>query len=261
MFEMDMRRIPTLFGYTTLGEFSPARERASEILHHVEGELPVVMLLGTSVFIAVHRRSSKGFSIETQVLLLAAYLLRYAKDISLISWGILSESRWLQLDTIARLFRVIAAMITVFVTIRYSPHLKVSQVLQSTALYLVGAFSFAYAARRTGLLMDSFDAPSPIYISSLFLEAVHLLPQYKLFTGNKDEATRVATIISSVSFVAVTVVGIAAQYVTYTMFFINLFWERAVWTHGAKVAYLVVGTGCLISTLLSRPGQKLVEKF
>jgi hypothetical protein len=97
-----------------------------------------------------------------------------------------------------------------------------------------------------------------IYISSLFLEAVHLLPQYVLFSGSNDEATRVATIICSLSFVAVTVVGIAAQYVMYTMFkFMNVFWERGVWTHGANVAYLVVGTGCLVSALLSRPEQKL----
>jgi hypothetical protein len=97
------------------------------------------------------------------VLLLVAYLIRYAKDLSLsliFEWGFLSESRWLLLDTVARLFRIIAAMITVFITIRYSPHRKVSLVLQSTALYLVGAFCFAYAARRTGLLMDSYTAPS-----------------------------------------------------------------------------------------------------
>jgi hypothetical protein len=85
--------------------------------------------------------------------------MRYAKDLSLsISWGMLSESRWLLLDTAAMLFRVIAAMITVFIAIRYSPHRKLSLVLQSTALYLVGAFCFAYAARRTGLLMDDYDA-------------------------------------------------------------------------------------------------------
>ena len=91
------------------------------------------------------------------------YLMRYAKDIALqvMSWGILFESRWYQLGTTARLFRVIAAMITVFVTIRYSPHRKVSLVkLQSIALYLVAAFSFAYAARRTGLLMEAYTAPT-----------------------------------------------------------------------------------------------------
>lgn len=59
-FEMDTSRIPTLFGYTTLGEFSRARELTSEILHHVHAELPALMLLGTSAFIAVRRQSSKG---------------------------------------------------------------------------------------------------------------------------------------------------------------------------------------------------------
>ena len=60
MFVMDMSRIPTLFGYTTLGEVSRARELTFEILHHVHAELPVLMLLGTSAFIAVYRQSSKG---------------------------------------------------------------------------------------------------------------------------------------------------------------------------------------------------------
>ena len=101
----------------------------------------------------------------------------------------------------------------------------------------------------------------PIYISSLFLEAVHLLPQYVLFSGSNDDATRVATIICSLSFVAVTVVSIAKQYFMYTMFrFMGNFWARAVWTHGASVAYLIVGTGCLVSALLSRPEQKKPEK-
>ena len=102
--------------------------------------------------------------------------------------------------------------------------------------------------------------PQPIYISSLFPEAVHLLPQYELFSGSKDEATRVATIICSLSSVSVTVVGIAAQY-TYTMFkFMNVFWERAVWIHGANVAYFVVGSICLVSALLSHPQQELQRK-
>lgn len=93
------------------------------------------------------------------MLLLVAYLVRYARNLSLVTWGTLSESTWLQLDTAAMVFRVIAAMITVFVTIRYSPHCKASLVLQSTALYLVGALSFAYAAKRTGLLMDDYGTP------------------------------------------------------------------------------------------------------
>jgi hypothetical protein len=102
----------------------------------------------------------------------------------------------------------------------------------------------------------------PIYISSLFLEAVHLLPQYALFSGsNNDEATRFATIICSLSFVAVTVVRIAEQYVMYTMYrFMGDFWVRTVWTHGASVAYLTVGTACLVSVVLSRPKQKKLEK-
>ena len=100
-----------------------------------------------------------------------------------------------------------------------------------------------------------------IYISSLFLEAVHLLPQHVLFSGSNDEATRVATIICSLSFVAVAVVGIAEQYVMYTMHrFMGNFWARAVWTHGASVAYLIVGTGCLASAVLSRPEPKKHEK-
>ena len=93
------------------------------------------------------------------MLLLVAYLVRYARNLSLVSWGTLSESTWLQLDTAAMVFRVIAAMIMIFVTIRYSPHCKASLVLQSTSLYLVGALSFAYAAKRTGLLMDDYGTP------------------------------------------------------------------------------------------------------
>ena len=102
----------------------------------------------------------------------------------------------------------------------------------------------------------------PIYISSLFLEAVHLLPQYALFSeSDDDEATRVATIICSLSFVAVTVVHIAEQYVMYTMYrFMGDFWVRAVWTHGASVAYFIVGTACLVSAVSSRPKQKKLEK-
>jgi hypothetical protein len=95
------------------------------------------------------------------------------------------------------------------------------------------------------------------YVSSMFLEAIHLLPQYALFSGSNEEATRVATIICSVSFVAVTVFDIAAKYFLYTMHDLHGFWERAVWTHGSKVADLIVGTGCLLSALLSRPEQKL----
>ena len=98
------------------------------------------------------------------MLLLVAYLLRYSKTLSLISWDILSESKWLLLNTAAMLFRLIAAMITVLFIIRYSPHLRVFpvlwRVLQTTVLYLVAAFSFAYAARRTGLLMNDYDSPS-----------------------------------------------------------------------------------------------------
>ena len=94
------------------------------------------------------------------MLLLVAYLLRYSNNLSLISWDILSESTWLQSDTAAMLFRLIAAMTAVFVTIRYNPHLKVYPVLrralQTTVLYLMAAFSFAYAARRTGLIMDDY---------------------------------------------------------------------------------------------------------
>ena len=98
------------------------------------------------------------------MLLLVAYLLRYSKNLSLISWDILSESNWLLINTAAMLFRLIADMTMVLVTIRYSPHLKVFpvlwRVLQTTVLYLVAAFSFAYAARRTGLLVDHYNAPS-----------------------------------------------------------------------------------------------------
>ena len=60
MFVMDTSRIPTLFGYTTLGEFSRARELTLEILHHAHGVMPALALLGTSAFIAVYRQSSKG---------------------------------------------------------------------------------------------------------------------------------------------------------------------------------------------------------
>ena len=101
----------------------------------------------------------------------------------------------------------------------------------------------------------------PIHITSLFLEAVHLLPQYELFSWSKDEATRVATIICSLSSVSVTVVGIATQYVVYTMFsFTSAFWARGVWLHGANVAYFAVGSICLVSALLSHPQQELQKK-
>lgn len=73
---------------------------------------------------------------------------------------------------------------------------------------------------------------------SLFLEAVRLLPQYVLFSGSNDESTWVATIICSLSFVAVTV----------AMLKLNLIWGRGVWAHGASMAYLVVG-GCLVSVV------------
>lgn len=100
-----------------------------------------------------------------------------------------------------------------------------------------------------------------IYISSLFLEVVHLLPQYKLFSGRKDEATRVATIICSFSSVSVTVVGIATKYVAYTMFGItSVFWARGIWIHGANVAYFFVGSICLVSALLSHPQQEIQNK-
>ena len=57
---------------------------------------------------------------------------------------------------------------------------------------------------------------------------------------------------------AVTVVHIAEQYVMYTMYrFMGDFWVRAVWTHGASVAYFIVGTECLVSAL---PKQKKLEK-
>ena len=95
----------------------------------------------------------------------------------------------------------------------------------------------------------------PIYISSLFLEAVHLLPQYQLFSESKEEANRVATTVS------VTVVGIAAQYVTYAMFkFMNIFRERGVWIHGTNVAYFAVGSICMVSALLSHPQQEPQKK-
>ena len=98
------------------------------------------------------------------MLLLVTYLLRYSNNLSLISWDILSESNWVILDTAAMLLRLIAAMTTVLVTIHYSSHLKVFpvlwRVLQTTVLYLVAAFSLAYAARRTGLLIDHYNSPS-----------------------------------------------------------------------------------------------------
>ena len=59
MFVIPTIRIPTLFGYTTLGEFSRARELTAEILLHVHDVLPAPLLLGTSAFI-VYRQSSKG---------------------------------------------------------------------------------------------------------------------------------------------------------------------------------------------------------
>lgn len=47
-------------------------------------------------------------------------------------------------------------------------------------------------------------------------------------------------------------VGIAEQYVAYTIHGFVLFWERAVWTHGVKVACLVISLGCLVSVLYQK---------
>jgi hypothetical protein len=87
------------------------------------------------------------------------------------------------------------------------------------------------------------------YLSSLFLETIHLLPQSALLSTstNSDHATADATILLSLSFLAVTVIGITEQYIAYTMYGPLDFWERAVWTHGVKVACLVISLGCLVS--------------
>jgi hypothetical protein len=87
------------------------------------------------------------------------------------------------------------------------------------------------------------------YLSSLFLETMHLVPQSELLSISTDHATTDTTIILSLSFLATIMVGIAEQYVAYTMYGLMDFWERAVWTHGVKVACLVIGSGCFVSAL------------
>jgi len=64
MFEIDTSPIPTLFGYTTLGEFSTERDLAFNILHHVHAVLPALLLFGTSMWI-VHRKSSLGGLVDS----------------------------------------------------------------------------------------------------------------------------------------------------------------------------------------------------
>jgi hypothetical protein len=116
-----------------------------------------------------------------------------------------------------------------------------------------------------GLIMPVYRAPSVSlansmgcrnlrhhqmkYLSSLFLETMHLVPQSELLSVSIDHATTDATIILSLSFLATTVVGIAEQYVVYTMYGLMDFWERAVWTHGVKVACLVISSGCFVFAL------------
>jgi hypothetical protein len=51
--------IPTLFGYTTPGEFSRARELTQYTLLYVHAILPVLLSSGTSVWIIYHK-SSRG---------------------------------------------------------------------------------------------------------------------------------------------------------------------------------------------------------
>jgi hypothetical protein len=90
------------------------------------------------------------------------------------------------------------------------------------------------------------------YLSSLFLETIHLLPQSALLSTSTDRASTDATVLLSLSFLVVTIVGIAEQYVAYTMYGFMGFWERAVWTHGVKVACLIISSGCLVSALYQK---------
>jgi len=204
----------------------------------------------------VHRRSSRGFSADTQVLILIAFLLRYAKDLwsNFWAWDRLFESRWLLFDTAARLLRVITSVIMTSVTIRYSPHYRVSllSILRRTIPYPVGCLALACALRRMGLIMPFYPAPSMQRLSSLFLETIHLIPQSALPSISIDCAATDATILLSLSFLTTTIVGIAEQYVAYTMYGFMDFWERAVWTHGVKVGCLVMSLGCFVLALYQK---------
>jgi len=252
MFEINRDPIPTLFGYTTLGEFSRAMELTLDVLHCIHAVLSPLLLLGIAMWIVWHRRSSSGFSVDAQVLLLTAFLLRCAKDLwsDVRNWDRMFDSNWILFDTAARLLRVVASAIMLFITVRYSPHrVSLVPILQHIAPYVVGCIALPYALRQIGLIMPVYRAPSMKYLSSLFLEIMHLVPQSKLLSISIDHATTDAAIILSLSFLATTMVGIAEQYVAYTMYGLVDFWERAVWTHGAKVACLVIGLGCFVSAL------------
>jgi hypothetical protein len=87
------------------------------------------------------------------------------------------------------------------------------------------------------------------YLSSLFLEVIHLIPQSGLLFTSTDHATTEVTMLLSLSFLTVTMVDIAQKYFEYTMFGMVDFWERAVWTHGVKVVSLVISSGCLFLSL------------
>lgn len=59
-----------------------------------------------------------------------------------------------------------------------------------------------------------------------------------------------ATIICSLCVIAATTIGIAEQYIKYTMFgFMGVFWERAVWIHGATFLSLAMSLVGLKSAL------------
>jgi hypothetical protein len=190
MFEINRDPIPTLFGYTTLGEFSRARELTLDVFRCVHAVLPSLLLLGISMWI-VHRRSSRGvswflfwrsevnqcyasltgFSLDAQVLLLTTFLLRSSKDLwsDVWNWDRLFDSGWILFDTTARLLRVVTSAIMVFITVRYSPHRRVSLVLilQRMAPYIVGCIALPYALRRMGLIMPVYRAPSVSLTNSL----------------------------------------------------------------------------------------------
>ncbi|KIM91390.1 hypothetical protein PILCRDRAFT_589 [Piloderma croceum F 1598] len=242
--------IPTLFGYTTPGEFSRARELTLHTLLCVHAMLPVLLSSGTSVWI-IYRKSPRGFSVETQLLLLTAFLLRYTTALwHDVSWDILFIPSLLFLNA-SRLLRVVTSLMMVVVLIRYSPQGRMSlgSVIKHTAPFCLGCLALANIFRRMGLVMDTWDAPSMTYLASFFLEATHLLPQTALlFTSTNRSITNV-TIFHSLAFLIMTMCGIAERYVAYTMFGIWDFWERAVWLLGVKVASVVIGSGCLFLAL------------
>lgn len=80
---------------------------------------------------------------------------------------------------------------------------------------------------------------------------MHILPQSG--SSSTDCGASDATILLCLSSIIIAMVGIAEHYVTYTMYgLMGNFWERQIWTHGAKVACLAISSGCLTYVFYQR---------